>query len=131
MEIHNSDPFSEAFDYASGATGERFQNPIWQVTEIFLGRRFRSSVSTVKKFGSVIVAKAVQSRQNPAIATQDNMKTFLDTTSGSLINSLLDSIQDENMVADAALNYLSAGKQKSQIMGFVLFTLARKRYDSS
>lgn len=114
MDIHNSDPFSEAFDYASGATGERFQNPLWQITEIFFGGRFRKSVSTVKKFGSVIVSDATKSRGDVSKTSTTpspwHPPKSIDAISGTLINSLLDSISDEKLVADAALNYLSAGK---------------------
>jgi hypothetical protein len=113
MDIHNSDPFSMSFDYASGKTGERFQNPLWQITEIFLGKQFRDSVAKVKAFGNVIVTNAVKSRHTKssesAIVSSRDDKTF-DAISGSLINSLLDSIDDHQMVADAALNYLSAGR---------------------
>ena len=112
MEIHNSDPFSQAFDYASGATGERFQNPLWQITEVFFGRRFRKSISVVRSFGTAIISNAVKSRRglsNNNMPPSDNLKPFHEI-SGSLINSLLDSIKDEQVVADAALNYLSAGK---------------------
>jgi hypothetical protein len=113
MDIHNSDPFSQAFDYASGATGKRFQNPLWQVTEKIFGRRFRRSISVVKQFGSEIVSTAVKYRQMvDEIKKMDSSFTpekTLDEVSGSLINSLLDSIGDEQIVADAALNYLSAG----------------------
>lgn len=106
MDIHNSDPFSKSFDYASGATGKRFQNPLWQITEIFFGQEFRDSVERVKVFGSMLVANAVQSRKTEKSAGQ---KISSGQVSGSLINSLLDSIDDQQMVADAALNYLSAG----------------------
>ena len=108
VDIHNSDPFSAAFDYASGATGERFQNPLWQVTEIFFGGRFRKSVAQVRSFGSLIVSNAIQKRQKKGNAVDLDSSTG--HMSGSLINSLLDSIDDHQMVADAALNYLSAGK---------------------
>jgi hypothetical protein len=110
MDIHNTDPFSMSFDYASGKTGERFQNPLWQITEMFFGKQFRDSVARVKSFGDVIVSSAVKARQSKksAIASVPRDKTF-DAISGSLINSLLDSIDDHQMVADAALNYLSAG----------------------
>lgn len=111
--MHNADPFSVSFDYASGKTGERFQNPLWQFTEIFYGRKFRQSVARVKEFGAVIVAKAVETRHS---VRQDDLVTSrpsqaFEGISGSLINSLLDSIDDQQVVADAALNYLSAGEQ--------------------
>jgi hypothetical protein len=113
MEIHHQDPFTVAFDYASGVTGERFQNPLWQITEIFTGGRFRDSVKRVKLFGSELVEKAVLARWEKTPARMSNpersfSKTF-DSISGTLINSLLDTIDDQQMVADAALNYLTAG----------------------
>lgn len=107
MEMHSGDDFSLAFEYASGATGERFQNPLWPVTEMIFGARFRSSIAKVKSFGAEIVANAVNSRREKKKSESDS----LDCISGSLINSLLDSIDDHKMVADAALNYLSAGIQ--------------------
>jgi hypothetical protein len=106
MDIHNSDPFSKSFDYASGATGKRFQNPLWQITEIFFGEEFRDSVARVKVFGSMLVANAVEARKTEKAVEKE---TSFGQVSGSLINSLLDSIDDQQMVADAALNYLSAG----------------------
>lgn len=111
MDIHDTDQFSVSFEYASGKTGERFQNPLWPITEIFFGKKFRDSVAKVKDFGSVIVRSAVQSRQtkeHQKSMLQSPSKTF-ESISGSLINSLLDSIDEPQVVADAALNYLSAG----------------------
>jgi hypothetical protein len=111
MDIHDTDQFSVSFEYASGKTGERFQNPLWPITETFLGKKFRDSVAKVKDFGSVIVRSAAQSRQTKEhhkSMLQSSSKTF-EGISGSLINSLLDSIDEPQVVADAALNYLSAG----------------------
>ena len=113
MEMHHSDPFTAAFDYASGATAERFQNPLWRITELFFGSKFRKSIAQVKAFGSEIVAKAVWAKQSKTPVGKTNTKpgsakTF-EGISGSLIHSLLESIDDHQIVADAALNYLSAG----------------------
>lgn len=109
--MHAHDDFTVAFDYASGATAERIQNPLWQITEIFLGSRLRKSISVVKAFGKHIVSSAMEDRRSgvkvAAFVDSDNK---LDQISGSLIQSLLDSIDDPSVVADAALNYLSAGK---------------------
>ncbi|KAF4635538.1 hypothetical protein G7Y89_g2556 [Cudoniella acicularis] len=128
MEMHHSDPFTTAFDFASGATGKRFQNPLWQVTEVFFGSRFRESVAKVKAFGSQLVTKAVVTRQRKkkhidCVSASDSTKDF-DTISGSLINSLLDSINDHQMVADAALNYLTAGRDTTaQALTWVFYLL--------
>jgi cytochrome P450 len=113
MEMHADDDFSRAFDFASGATAERFQNPLWFVTELVTGSRFRESVKVVKDFGRRIVSSAIHDRneqkhQQNGDAADDDGK--LDQISGTLIQSLLDAIGNEEMVADAALNYLSAGR---------------------
>lgn len=113
MEMHNSDAFSASFDFASGETGKRFQNPFWQFTEPIFGTKFRKAVATVHDFGAVIVKNAVKARKlRPKSMGLDGEKADLtiESSSGSLINSLLDAIDDEKLVADAALNYLSAGK---------------------
>ena len=127
MEMHADDAFAASFDFASGATAERFQNPLWFVTEIFLGAKFRKSVKTVKAFGRHIVFRATAGRQsvegvrdvdpsrelrgpNNTTDKNDNNGNKLDHISGSLIQSLLDSIPDQQVVSDAALNYLSAGR---------------------
>lgn len=110
MEMHADDDFTVAFDYASGATAGRVQNPLWPITEIVLGAKMRKSVAIVKAFGKRIVDSAVEDREKGvkySPAADENEK--LNDMSGSLIQSLLDSIGDRQMVADAALNYLSAG----------------------
>ncbi|KAF8862255.1 cytochrome P450 [Acephala macrosclerotiorum] len=123
MNIHNSDPFSKSFDFASGATGKRFQNPLWLITEIFFGGEFRDSVARVKAFGSMLVANAVEARKTEKTA---KTKTSFGQVSGSLINSLLDSIDDQQMVADAALNYLSAGRDTTaQALTWTFYLLMR------
>lgn len=128
MDIHNTDPFSMSFDYASGKTGERFQNPLWQITEIFFGKQFRDSVAKVKAFGDIIVKNAVSSPQSKDSVSANvslDDKTF-DTISGSLINSLLDSIDDHQMVADAALNYLSAGELLFEATSWFIIDLVKE-----
>jgi len=123
MEMHTSEPFTTAFDFASGATAERFQNPLWFVTEPFTAWRFRKSVAVVKAFGRKIVASAVAERHGSERSSSSpdpkavvsngadsDAEKKLDQISGTLINSFLDSIPDHQVVADAALNYLSAGR---------------------
>jgi cytochrome P450 len=118
MEMHSADKFSQSFEYASGATGERFQNPLWQVTEIFTGSRFRKSIAEVKRFGAEIVTNAVNARASKSHASE--------WATGSLIHSLLDSISDQQMVADAALNYLSAGRDTTaQALTWTFYLLMR------
>jgi cytochrome P450 len=122
MEMHTTEPFTTAFDFASGATAERFQNPLWFLTEPFTAWRFRRSVKIVKSFGQKIVANAVADRHKTTRRSSPDPRAVvancadssdaekLDQISGTLINSFLDSIPDHQVVADAALNYLSAGR---------------------
>ncbi|KAL0934179.1 Cytochrome P450 94A1 [Colletotrichum truncatum] len=115
MEMHAQDEFGVAFDYASGATAERFQNPMWLITELITGAQLRSSIAIVKSFGRSIVSSAMNDRKTrtdkmEAKTHEDSTGGKLDRISGSLIQSFLDSIGDEQLVADAALNYLSAGR---------------------
>ena len=126
MEMHTSDPFSKAFDYASGCTAERFQNPLWPMTELVMGRRFRESISKVRAFGSRIIANAVKTRQSEVLGSMTKAQEGKsDRLSGSLINSLLDSIGDQQLVADAALNYLSAGEYSYYNLSSCLTALGR------
>ncbi|KAK3292490.1 cytochrome P450 [Chaetomium fimeti] len=114
MEMHADDEFSQSFDYASGATAERFQNPLWRVTELFTGSKFRRSVAVIKTFGRRIVTSAVKDRHEQKsrheTANPPNEDSKLDHISGSLIQSLLEALGNEETVADAALTYLSAGR---------------------
>lgn len=105
MEITADSPFSSAFDHASGAIGTRFQNPLWRLTDLIFGHQLRRSLTKVKSFGQSIVAAAVQKRSSQPQAPAEDP----DAISGSLINLLLDNIPSHSIVADAALNYLSAG----------------------
>lgn len=121
--MHADDEFTVYFDYASGGTAERFQNPLWFVTEIFLGAELRKSIAVVKDFGKRIVTKAVQDRREKGFGEEEGK---LDQISGSLIQSLLDAIQDEQMVADAALTYLSAGRDTTgQALTWTFYLLMR------
>ena len=106
MDMPASLPFSKSFDFASGATGERFQNPFWKLKEFILGVPLRRAVFEVKTFGNSIVSAAIQKRGN-----RENS----DPLKNNLINSLLDHIDDNEVVADAAMNYLSAGMCTLQV----------------
>ena len=101
-------PFSKSFDFASGATGERFQNPFWKLKEAILGAKLRKAVFDVKSFGNSIVSAAIKQRETKnGSRNRDTNQDY--PPQNNLINSLLDHIDDHQVVADAAMNYLSAG----------------------
>lgn len=105
MDLRADDDFTKAFELASGATAERFQNPLWFVTEWFTTPGLGRSLAMVKEYGRRIVMSAVADR-----ASKPSSSKSKSDAPGSLIQSLLDAIGDESLVADAALNYLSAGR---------------------
>ncbi|KAH6971199.1 cytochrome P450 [Ilyonectria sp. MPI-CAGE-AT-0026] len=106
MEMHADDDFTVAFDYVSSMIARRFQNPLWFVTEFITGWKLRRSIRTMKDFGQHLVSHALAVRNSKAM---DSSNTDHET-SGDLIHALFDSLGDEKLVADSALNYLSAGK---------------------
>lgn len=114
MSLDASSPFSKAFEYASGATGERFQNPFWKVAGLLFGRRFRESVDIVKAYGRDIVSVAMDNYKSARAKTEPSVALGSDDAvsqlQGSLINSLIDEIESPETIADAALNFLSAGE---------------------
>ncbi|KAI9900537.1 hypothetical protein N3K66_004799 [Trichothecium roseum] len=142
MEMHagNDGGFTAAFEHASGATAERFQNPLWRVTELlFTGRKLRRSIATVKAFGRAIVARAVRDRRGSAVAEEreegkgdggekqgEKQQDTGRRRPRTLIGELLACIEDEELVADAALNYLSAGRDTvAQALTWTVYLLMR------
>ncbi|KAI1758317.1 cytochrome P450 [Xylaria castorea] len=128
MEMHADDNFTMAFDHASGAVAERFQNPLWFITEIFMGSRFRKSLAVVRQFGLGIVNNAVDGhrKSTESLAQPDDADgNRLDQVSGSLIQSLLTSLGSQHkLVADAALTYLTAGRDTTaQALTWCLYLL--------
>ncbi|KAL9945125.1 hypothetical protein ACHAO3_006856 [Verticillium nonalfalfae] len=128
--MHADDEFSKAFDHASGATAERFQNPLWFITEIFFGGTLRKNLQVVKSYGAKMVDKAVRDRKSASTPFTGGSETGIADKSqhieGSLIQSFLDAIGDKKMVADAALNYLSAGRDTTaQALTWTFYLLMR------
>ncbi|KAI8950304.1 cytochrome P450 [Xylaria longipes] len=128
MEMHADDDFTTSFDHASGAVAERFQNPIWFITEILTGFRLRKSLAVVRQFGLGIVNNAVDGHQKspePLTQLDDADGKRLDQVSGSLIHSLLASLGSQHkLVADAALTYLTAGRDTTaQALTWCLYLL--------
>lgn len=123
MDIDASSPFSKAFDYASDQIGLRFQNPLWQVTEIFTGSKLRQSVAEVKKFGREIVSNARTRRSRVAF---ESLITNEEVVLGSLIDSLFEAFRNPSIIADSALNFLSAGRDTTaQSITWTLYALLR------
>ena len=108
MDISASLPFSTAFDFASGAVARRFQNPFWKITEAIRGAQLRSSLAEVKRFSRAIVSSALSKRESALVSNKDLTATAA-PVQGKLIDALLNHIPDHQVVADAAMNYLSAG----------------------
>ncbi|EXJ67418.1 uncharacterized protein A1O5_09431 [Cladophialophora psammophila CBS 110553] len=143
MEIDASSPFSKAFDHASSQIGLRFQNPLYRFTEIFTGSSFRAALVEVKRFGRQIVSEARKRRAREAfeslITNTSEDETKLEQQRkqpdgddesglgfGTLIDSLIESLGDPKIVADAALNFLSAGRDTTaQSLTWTFYALLR------
>lgn len=126
MDIPDSLPFSQAFDFASGAIGERFQNPFWILKELLFGKQLRKAVMEVKHFGREIVSNAVRRREAKATLSDKPTNDGHESTKCILIDSLLDHLDDHEVVADAAMNYLSAGRDTTaQALTWTLYLLLR------
>jgi cytochrome P450 len=141
MDMHGSLPFSKAFDYASGETTNRFTNPLWKVKEFFFGKALREAVVEVHRFSHEVVAEAVR-RHSEEKAEQLNMKNEKSSVNGTtrdsadekkpsglesnLIDSLLENLPNPDLVADAAMNFLSAGRDTTaQSLTWTFYTLMR------
>ncbi|KAI9654463.1 MAG: hypothetical protein M1829_000919 [Trizodia sp. TS-e1964] len=124
MDIRGSESFCTSFDFASGAIGERFQNPLWRLTELFTGRRLRLAISAVKKFGHAIVSNAVQ-RRKKAPGSSDALFGGK-PNDRNLMDHLIDGIADPLVIADASLNFLSAGRDTTaQHLTWTFYLLTR------
>ncbi|KAJ8126819.1 hypothetical protein O1611_g6817 [Lasiodiplodia mahajangana] len=133
MEIHADDEFTVAFDYASGAVTARFQNPLWFITEKFTGSKFRASLAVIRKFGLGIVNNAVDGHHKttePLTQLDDADENRLDEVSGSLIQSLLAALGSQHkLVADAALTYLTAGRDTTaQLLTWCFYLLMQHKF---
>ncbi|KAF4978967.1 hypothetical protein FDECE_18134, partial [Fusarium decemcellulare] len=116
VEMHAQDDFTQEFDYASGEIAKRFQNPLWRLTELVTGMRLRKSVSQMKAYGQKLVNDAVTRRE------------CADDKSPTLIDTLLDHLGDRALVADSALNYLSAGKDTiAQALTWAFYLLSKHK----
>lgn len=119
-------PFSKAFDFASGAIGDRFQNPFWKIKEFFFGSVLRKAVKEVKYFGASIVSAAIQRRIDREVSTKKSMTGKQNMLQTNLVDALLDNIADHHVVADAAMNYLSAGRDTTaQSLTWTFYCLIR------
>ena len=131
MDMPSSLPFSQAFDYASGVIGERFQNPFWRLKELILGKKMRTAVKEVKRFGDEIVSAAIQRREEKhpgGIAKEEEDKAAAGKKQHShLIDFLLDHFPSQRaVIADAAMNYLSAGRDTTaQSLTWTFYLLLR------
>lgn len=128
MDLSNSHPFSAAFDYASDLTGLRFQNPLWKLNYYLFGHKFRKAVSIVKSFGNEIVRLAVCRRETHESSGLSSPKAEAEEgEGGDLVDMLLDAVPEHHVVADSAINFLSAGRDTTaNSMTWVLHLLLQQ-----
>lgn len=123
MDLDSTHPFSKAFDYASDQIGRRFQNPLYPLTEFIFGSKLRQALAEVKAFGRRIVANAKKERSKAAF---ESLMTTEEPVFDSLIDMLMEAFGSPTIVADSALNFLSAGKDTTaQSFTWTLYALLR------
>ncbi|KAI9768650.1 MAG: hypothetical protein M1835_006838 [Candelina submexicana] len=133
IDMDSSSTFFKSFDLASGAIGERFQNPLWRVTEPLFNARLRRALSEVKDFGASIVATTLEKWEYRLLHGQPSVpKSAINSDSGAtqpdgyLINALIDNFKDPRLIADSALNFLSAGRDTTaQSLTWTFYLLMR------
>ena len=130
MDMDSTSPFSQAFEYASDQIGLRFQNPLYRLTELLTGSRFRTALNEVRRFGAQIVQTARKKRTQTAFKSlfTQNPPEF-----DTLIDSLIDTFpKAEQIVSDAALNFLSAGRDTTaQSLTWTFYHLMRNPQTTS
>ena len=125
MTISSTSPFSRAFDHASDHVALRFQNPLYRLTEVFTGTDFRTSLQEVKAFGRAIVANAKARRSHAAYDSLITNDPEPDQTN-TLIDALISAFDSDAIVADSAMNFLSAGRDTTaQSLTWTFYALLR------
>ena len=79
------------------------------MTEAIFGKSLRNAVAEVRDFGKVLVSSAAAKRSGMDAKGLGNPNTSIEVLRSNLIDSLLDHIDEEDVVADSVMNYLSAG----------------------
>ena len=122
MDVSPDLPFSQAFDHASAVTANRFTNPLWRIDDLLQGFKFRGCLREIKSFGLKVVNTAVKRRASTKPVIQGSPPS-LHTI---LVDSLLDHISNSEVVADAAINFLSAGRDTTaQSLTWAFYSLLR------
>lgn len=89
------------------------------MTELVFGRQLSDAVAEVKRFGRGIVSAAAERRSRVNCTDTGGLPLKHDNRRTNLIDSLLDHIDDRGVVADAAMNYLSAGIFSRYLLAFL------------
>lgn len=100
---------------------------MYPLTEFLFGHKLHDALEEVRRFGRNIVTKAKRSRSLEAFESlMDDNDPVFDT----LIDALLETFRDPQIVADSALNFLSAGKDTTaQSFTWTLYTLLRHPHE--
>ena len=121
VDISPKLPFSDAFEYASSVTSDKFTSPLWRIADLLKGGKFQTCVKEVKMFGASLIESA-QTRRSK----RDKETTELASQQTILIDSFLDHISSAEIVADAAVNFLSAGRDTTaQSLAWTVYSLLR------
>lgn len=96
---------------------------MYPFTEFLFGWKLHDALDEVKRFGRNIVTKAKKQRSLEAF---ESLLTSDEPTFDTLIDALLETFRDPQIVSDSALNFLSAGKDTTaQSFTWTLYALLR------
>lgn len=76
------------------------------------GAELRSSLAEVKRFSQKIVSSAIRRSETATHVSTVEPTATTEPVQNNLIDALLTHIADHEVVADAAMNYLSAGSHR-------------------
>lgn len=96
---------------------------MYPLTELLYGSKLHDALDEVKRFGRKVVTKAKQQR---SIEAFESLITDEEPVFDTLIDALVETFRDPQIVADSALNFLSAGKDTTaQSFTWTLYAILR------
>ncbi|CAG9956867.1 unnamed protein product [Clonostachys rosea f. rosea IK726] len=122
VELQSQDSFTQAFDYSAGVVSERFQNPLWRLTEVFSSSRFQRALKLIKTRGAQLVSHSLLAKDSdPCFGSTD-----LRRASQGFLQGLRKALGSDDLVAESALNFLSAGRDTTaQALSWTFYLLMR------
>ncbi|VUC21084.1 unnamed protein product [Clonostachys rosea] len=122
VELQSQDSFTQAFDYSASVVSERFQNPLWRFTELFSGFRFQRALKLIKTRGVQLVSHSLLAKESDMCFDSSDLRR----ASQGFLKGLRKALGNDDLVAESALNFLSAGRDTTaQALSWTFYLLMR------